>query len=90
MDAEEIAVKLANHDNRLKVSEHRIDDLEESQKKAGIRAVKTFAQTFAGFITVGAAVSEINWKYALSVSAVAFVYSVVISVAGIPEAESEE
>ena len=59
-------------------------------KAAGIRAVKTFAQTFAGFITVGAAVSEINWKYALSVSAVAFVYSVVISVAGIPEAESEE
>lgn len=55
-------------------------------EKAGIRAVKTFA----GFITVGAAVSEINWKYALSVSAVAFVYSVVISVAGIPEAESEE
>ena len=59
-------------------------------EKAGIRAVKTFAQTFVGFITVGAAVSEINWKYALSVSAVAFVYSVVISVAGIPEAESEE
>ena len=59
-------------------------------EKAGIRAVKTFAKTFAGFMTVGAAVSEINWKYALSVSAVAFVYSVVISVAGIPEAESEE
>ena len=33
MDAEEIAVKLANHDNRLKVSEHRINDLEESQKQ---------------------------------------------------------
>lgn len=33
MNAEEIAVKLANHDNRLKVSEHRINDLEESQKQ---------------------------------------------------------
>ena len=33
MTNEEIAVKLAYHDNRIKVSEHRIDDLEESQKQ---------------------------------------------------------
>lgn len=33
MTTEEIATKLANHDNRIKVSEHRIKDLEESQKR---------------------------------------------------------
>ena len=33
MTNEEVAVKLANHENRLKVSEHRIEDLEESQKQ---------------------------------------------------------
>ena len=33
MTNEEIAIKLTNHDNRIKVSEHRIDDLEESQKQ---------------------------------------------------------
>lgn len=32
MTAEEIAVKLAEHDNRIRVSEHRIGDLEEQQK----------------------------------------------------------
>ena len=33
MTNEEIAVTLARHDNRIRVSEHRIDDLEESQKQ---------------------------------------------------------
>lgn len=33
MNAEEIAAKIANHENRLKVSEHRIKDLEEQQKQ---------------------------------------------------------
>ena len=33
MTNEEIAVTLANHDNRIRVSEHRIEDLEESQKQ---------------------------------------------------------
>ena len=33
MTNEEIAIKLANHDNRIKVSENRVKDLEESQKQ---------------------------------------------------------
>ena len=33
MTNEEVAVTLANHENRIKVSEHRIEDLEESQKQ---------------------------------------------------------
>lgn len=33
MNAEEVAVKIAEHDNRIRVSEHRIDDLEEQQKQ---------------------------------------------------------
>ena len=59
-------------------------------KKAGIRAVKTFAQTFAGFITVGMAMSEINWKYAASVALVSAIYSIATSVAGIPEVSSDK
>ena len=58
-------------------------------KCASIRALRTFAQTFGSLITVGAALSEIDWKYALSVSVVAFVYSLVTSVAGLPELENE-
>jgi len=52
-----------------------------------IRAVKTFAQTFAGCIAVGAAVEEVQWLRALSVSGVAFVLSVLTSLAGLPEVE---
>ena len=33
MTPEEIAVKLAEHDNRIKVSEHRLKDIEEAQKE---------------------------------------------------------
>ena len=54
-------------------------------KAAGIRAVKTFAQTAASLITVGAVLSEINWAMVLSASAVAFIYSILTSLAGLPE-----
>ena len=52
-----------------------------------IRALKTFAQTFASMIAVGAAFSEIDWLRALSVSGVAFVLSMLTSLGGLPEVE---
>ena len=65
-------------------------DWKEWLKAAGIRAIKTFAQTFAGCITVGAAVSEIDWQRALSVSAVALVLSLLTSLGGLPEVDKKE
>lgn len=58
-------------------------------KYALLRAVKTFAQSFAACIGVGAALEEIQWLRALSVSTVAFVLSMATSLAGIPEVEKE-
>lgn len=58
-------------------------------KAAGIRAIRTFAQSFASFITVGAAISEIDWKYVASVSAVSAIYSILTSIAGLPEVKEE-
>ena len=55
-----------------------------------IRAVKTFAQTFVGCIAVGAAVDEVQWLRALSVSGVAFVLSIMTSLAGLPEVKEKE
>ena len=55
-----------------------------------IRAVKTFAQTFASMIAVGAAFSEIDWLRALSVSGVAFVLSWLTSLAGLPEVDGQQ
>ena len=53
-----------------------------------IRAVRTFAQAFVSMIGVGAAFHEVEWLRALSVSGVAFVLSVLTSLAtGLPEVE---
>ena len=53
-----------------------------------IRAVRTFAQTAVSMIAVGAAFSEIDWLRVLSVSGVAFVLSMLTSLAtGLPEVE---
>ena len=54
-----------------------------------IRAVRTFAQTFAAMIAVGAAFSEIDWLRALSVSGVSFVLSMLTSLGGLPEVDSQ-
>ena len=55
-----------------------------------IRAVRTFAQTFVSMIAVGAAFSEIEWLRVLSVSGVAFVLSIMTSLAtGLPEVEQK-
>jgi len=56
-------------------------------KAAGIRAIKTFAQTMIGTIAVGAAFNEVDWLRALSVSGVACVLSLLTSLAGLPEVD---
>lgn len=60
-------------------------------KAAGIRAIRTFAQTFVGFIAVGAALEEVQWLRALSVSGAACVLSILTSLAtGLPEVDKTE
>lgn len=58
-------------------------------KAAAIRAVKTFAQTAASLVTVGALVSEINWATVFSAAAVAAIYSLLMSIAGLPEVKED-
>ena len=59
-------------------------------KAALIRALRTFAQTFVGFIAVGAALEEVQWLRALSVSGAAAVLSILTSLAtGLPEVQKE-
>ena len=54
-------------------------------KAAGIRALKTVAQTATSMITVGAALADIDWITVGSVSVVAGLLSLLTSIAGLPE-----
>ena len=58
-------------------------------KAAGIRAIKTMAQTAVAEIGTGAVISAVDWKMVVSSAVVAGVVSVLTSVAGIPEVEGE-
>ena len=56
-------------------------------KAAGIRALKTVAQTAISTIGVSALMSDVNWAMVLSASALAGVLSILTSIAGLPEVE---
>ena len=58
-------------------------------KAAGIRAVKTMAQTAVATIGVSVAMSDVNWIVVGSSSLLAGILSVLTSVAGLPEVEEE-
>lgn len=58
-------------------------------KAAGIRAIKTVAQTAVATIGTSVAFSEVNWVLVLSASALAGVLSLLTSVAGLPEVTAE-
>ena len=54
-------------------------------KAAGIRAIKTVAQTAVAMIGTGAVISDVNWVMVVSASVLAGGLSLLTSVAGIPE-----
>lgn len=54
---------------------------------AGIRAVKTIAQTAVATIGVSAAMSDVDWMLVLSASVLAGILSILTSVAGLPEVD---
>ena len=62
-------------------------DWKKWSKCAGIRAVKTVAQTAVATIGTSAVMADVNWVMVVSASVLAGVLSLLTSVAGLPEVD---
>lgn len=58
-------------------------------KAAGVRAVKTVAQTAVALIGVGTVMSDIDWMMVGSASLLSGILSLLTSIAGLPEIKEE-
>ena len=61
------------------------DNAKKWVKAAGMRAVKTVAQTAVATIGTAAAMGDVNWPLVVSASVLAGILSLLTSVAGLPE-----
>ena len=65
-----------------------INNFKKWIKCAGIRAIKTVAQTAVGSIGASAVFSEVNWKIVVSSAILAGAVSLLTSIAGLPEVDN--
>ena len=62
-------------------------DFKKWCKAAGVRAVKTMAQTAVGVIGTSVVIADVSWAVLVSATLLAGVTSVLTSIAGLPEVE---
>lgn len=58
-------------------------------KAAGVRAIKTFAQTAVATIGTAAALDMVDWRMVVSAALLAGILSLLTSVAGLPEVKTD-
>ena len=63
--------------------------MKEGLKCAGIRAIKTVAQTAVATIGTAIAMGDVNWVLVGSASALAGILSLLTSIAGLPEIQEK-
>lgn len=63
-------------------------DLKQWLLAAGVRAIKTMAQTAVGLIGTSLVIADVSWAVVASASVLAGIVSVLTSVAGLPELDA--
>ena len=66
------------------------DKMKNWIKAAGVRAIKTIAQTAVATIGTAAVMGDVNWIMVASAAGLAGVLSILTSVAGLPEIKEEK
>lgn len=64
--------------------------MKEWFKAAGVRAIKTVAQTAVATIGTAVALGDVNWVMVASAAALAGVLSLLTSIAGLPEIQNKD
>ena len=59
-------------------------------KAAGVRAIKTIAQTAVSLIGVSVVLSDVDWLTVLSASVLSGILSVLTSIGGLPEVKGDD
>lgn len=65
-------------------------DTKQWLKAAGVRAVKTMAQTFVATIGTAMVLEAVDWRMVVSASVLSGVISIATSIAGIPEVQANK
>lgn len=75
------------HTGKERIMKNR--DWIEWVKRAGIRAVKTMAQTAVAMFPAAATITAVDWKTVMGTAALAGVASLLTSLKGLPELKEE-
>lgn len=59
-------------------------------KAAGVRTVKTMAETFVAMVSVAVVMSDVDWAYVASATALSGIITVATCIKGLPEVDAYE
>lgn len=59
-------------------------------KAAGVRTIKTMAETFTAMVSVAVVISDVDWKYVASATVLSGIITIATCIKGLPEVKTDE